>query len=415
MRSTFQVTTVDQLALDIARQSGFQYELANLPRRVEALAQARARLQPKAMGDLEQLARSKVLQDLDDNYLLAEFEWVIAGQSCQSETDYLQANRAGRGIPLSPFQRQTIWQTYTHYRRFLETRNLATWGQLRGAALRLVRSGRFAQRWDYVLVDEAQELPPASLALCIELCRNPRGLFLTADANQSIYNRGFRWQHVHQQLRIAGRTRILRRNYRNTLQIGRAAAELLAGPTRFDQPSLNQDFVLAGARPLMYAAADLADQARWLAEQIQSACRHLRLPLSQVAVLVPSPNLGPPLTDRLTQLGLPTRFVPSNTATLPEQAIKVMTLYAAKGLEFPVVALAHVEAGHLPRSSAVPQKSDRHEDQYSQLRLFYVGCTRAMQRLYVTYNRDAPSPFLQKLSDDTWAVWDSLFPKNVLQ
>ena len=39
----------------------------------------------------------------------------------------------------------------------------------------------------------------------------------------------------------------------------------------------------------------------------------------------------------------------------------------------------------------------------SQRRLFYVGCSRAMRYLFVTYDRSLPSPFLEKLSDQRWA------------
>ena len=35
-------------------------------------------------------------------------------------------------------------------------------------------------------------------------------------------------------------------------------------------------------------------------------------------------------------------------------------------------------------------------------RLFYVGCTRAMRYLFVTYDRSLPSPFLDSLSDERW-------------
>jgi len=48
----------------------------------------------------------------------------------------------------------------------------------------------------------------------------------------------------------------------------------------------------------------------------------------------------------------------------------VMTLHASKGLEFPVVAM--VGAGHMPT---------RGEDEGEEARLFYVGATRATQRL----------------------------------
>ena len=53
-------------------------------------------------------------------------------------------------------------------------------------------------------------------------------------------------------------------------------------------------------------------------------------------------------------------------------SIKVMTLHVSKGLEFPVVAL--VGAGRMPADG---------EDEREEARLFYVGATRATQRLVI--------------------------------
>ena len=53
-------------------------------------------------------------------------------------------------------------------------------------------------------------------------------------------------------------------------------------------------------------------------------------------------------------------------------SIKVMTLHVSKGLEFPVVAL--VGAGRMPAEG---------EDEREEARLFYVGATRATQRLVI--------------------------------
>ena len=53
-------------------------------------------------------------------------------------------------------------------------------------------------------------------------------------------------------------------------------------------------------------------------------------------------------------------------------SIKVMTLHVSKGLEFPVVAL--VGAGRMPAEG---------EGEREEARLFYVGATRATQRLVV--------------------------------
>ena len=51
-------------------------------------------------------------------------------------------------------------------------------------------------QYDAVVIDEAQDLDANCLRLLVALCRTANRLFLTADANQSIYGSGFRWTDV---------------------------------------------------------------------------------------------------------------------------------------------------------------------------------------------------------------------------
>jgi DNA helicase-2/ATP-dependent DNA helicase PcrA len=60
--------------------------------------------------------------------------------------------------------------------------------------------------------------------------------------------------------------------------------------------------------------------------------------------------------------------------------VTLMTLHAAKGLEFPVAFIIGCEEGLLPY-----QRSDERSDLEEERRLFYVGMTRAQQRLVLTY------------------------------
>lgn len=88
-----------------------------------------------------------------------------------------------------------------------------------------------------------------------------------------------------------------------------------------------------------------------------------------------------------------------------DDAVTLMTLHAAKGLEYPVVFMVGMEDGLFPsaRSSLEPAAAEEER------RLCYVGMTRAQEKLVLSYARrrmlrgeahyNLPSPFVQDVSD----------------
>jgi DNA helicase-2/ATP-dependent DNA helicase PcrA len=83
--------------------------------------------------------------------------------------------------------------------------------------------------------------------------------------------------------------------------------------------------------------------------------------------------------------------------------VQMMTLHSAKGLEFPVVFLAGMEEGLFPHQRSAADHAALEEER----RLCYVGATRAMRQLYLTYAEQRrlygvdqygqPSRFIQEL------------------
>jgi len=92
------------------------------------------------------------------------------------------------------------------------------------------------------------------------------------------------------------------------------------------------------------------------------------------------------------------------------RAVTLMTLHNAKGLEFPVVFISGLEDGLFPLARAYDEPDELEEER----RLFYVGITRAKEKLYLTYARTrrrgaellscTPSSFLQPIPEDLLEV-----------
>ena len=86
-----------------------------------------------------------------------------------------------------------------------------------------------------------------------------------------------------------------------------------------------------------------------------------------------------------------------------DDAVQLMTMHAAKGLEFPVVFLTGMEEGLFPHSRSMQSEDELEEER----RLCYVGITRAMTELNLSYaevrrlrgqeHRNRPSRFLSEI------------------
>jgi DNA helicase-2/ATP-dependent DNA helicase PcrA len=92
----------------------------------------------------------------------------------------------------------------------------------------------------------------------------------------------------------------------------------------------------------------------------------------------------PNLTDFLENVSLVEQEYSSDSQQGEKKnAITLMTLHAAKGLEFPVVFMVGLEEGIFPHSRSLMDRSELEEER----RLCYVGITRAREKLFLTHAR----------------------------
>jgi DNA helicase-2/ATP-dependent DNA helicase PcrA len=108
----------------------------------------------------------------------------------------------------------------------------------------------------------------------------------------------------------------------------------------------------------------------------------------------------PSLLDYLQQIAL---FSDTDSYDNAQDRVALMTLHAAKGLEFDNVFIVGLEQGLLPHERSVEDENEIEEER----RLFFVGITRAKCRLYISHaryrtyrsqlTRTIPSQFLFEL------------------
>jgi len=346
-------------------------------------------------------ARRDALAKLSADYLLEELLGVLENNGLDSLETYQAWPRRGRGLPLQAKVRAAIWAVYETWQREMAQHNWVAWEQIRSRALAAVRGQPPA--FDAIVIDEAQDLSPVALRYLLALVPDLSGVYLTADSSQSLYQRGFSWKQVHADLNVAGRTLVLKRNYRNTAEIVAACDRIFADSDAADAECRRPEPAAArGERPRLWIGDNRDREIQTIANFLIDAARRHRLPLHGSTVLCPKKDLCERYAAALCDRGLQARAVSSKSIELDAPYIKVLTIYAAKGLEFPFVAVVGLERGCLPYDNAAAPPEEQALQLDQQRRLFYVGCSRAMRSLLVCGSAAQPSEFLANLTPSEW-------------
>jgi hypothetical protein len=240
-----------------------------------------------------------------------------------------------------------------------------------------------AGQYQAILIDEGHDFQPHWLKLVTQMVDpSTNSLLLLYDDAQSIYERKHTRQFSFKSVGIQaqGRTTILKINYRNTRQVLQVASmiagDLLKAEDQDDdgvpmlQPiSCGRD----GREPLVIRLPSLRDEARKIADLLAEA--HMQgTAWNEMAIICRRYSVMEECAAALRQRGLPHQVRKASGSFSPSaDTIKVLTMHASKGLEFPVVALPGV--GYMPEDG---------EDEAEEARLFYVAATRATQSLYIT-------------------------------
>jgi DNA helicase-2/ATP-dependent DNA helicase PcrA len=261
--------------------------------------------------------------------------------------------------------------------------------------------GRFAE----VLVDEYQDVNPAQVELLQALVGEETRVCAIGDPDQAIY--GFRGADRSRFTRFGddfpGAARMgLELCYRCTAPVLKLAQALMAA-----EPDPGRERLVSavgdGPRPLICALPTAEAEAQWVARRVAALVggvdsRQVEGGLEgaageyaprDIAVLYRVHAQAPLLARALEEAGVPVQvagrepLAETDPLDFRAQRVSLLSMHAAKGLEWPVVFVTGLEEGLLPYRP--PGRPPAEEDE--ERRLLFVAFTRARERLVLTRAR----------------------------
>ena len=259
--------------------------------------------------------------------------------------------------------------------------------------IRAVERGQIpAAQYDAVLIDEGHDFRPEWLKLVVQMV-DPRtnSLLVLYDDAQSIYGqekqKKFSFKSVG--IQAAGRTTILRVNYRNTdaiLRFARDVASSILQPSEAEEdgvPLLSpQSAGRAGAEPQVIDLPNLQAEAEFIVKRLKDAHR-AGMRWGDMAVIYRQYERDARLIRKMLPAhGIPLVYFRDVTYRADEDKVTLVTMHSCKGLEFPLVVIPGAD-----RIRTIARESPQ------EAKLLYVAMTRATRDLVVCgVSGEAPLP-----------------------
>lgn len=314
--------------------------------------------------------------------------------NCITKEQYIDAvcDREGMKFPMKKTERIKMWEQLEKAEKNLLDEEL--WPRNFAAkmiAKRLLKGGEEVDSImaEYNFVDEAQDLPPVVLAVVKNSTK--RAVFLAGDSDQSIYRKGFNWNKSG--IDIVGRTKILKTNFRNTVQI-HTYAESYRNKFKNKDKSTEPLAFRPGPPVEHIVGKNTADAMNQMLEQVKLLMNVLNYIEENICIIANKKDKLEKLQNLLdSKLGVESTFINDEFDFETTSGIRLCTMQNCKGLDFPVVLFL---ADHRIRSAEEKSVYDEETFMNQQFNMVYVALTRAMEMLFVyTVEKSEYEPFVK--------------------
>ncbi|SDE45980.1 Type III restriction enzyme, res subunit [Paenibacillus sp. UNCCL117] len=265
---------------------------------------------------------------------------------------------------------------------------------------KLERKEAILPTYDAILIDEGQDFESSWLRLLGQVL-NPvtQSLLLVEDRAQSIFKRK---NSLAQDtgLDFRGRSKILTINYRNTAQIVQFAWDFYRKHSQLqNKVKLGtaegveiippQSTRRRGPEPRIIRCRSFVEEMQDVAMQIELLHRERHMPYEEMLILyrVKNNHMQSFIDDiqgQLRKSGIPHTWMTESpeakrSFSRQEETVKISTIDSAKGLDFRAVFIVNIES--------MPFALEENEER--EVSLFYIGMTRALEWLSLSYSGDS--------------------------
>jgi superfamily I DNA/RNA helicase/mRNA-degrading endonuclease RelE of RelBE toxin-antitoxin system len=319
-----------------------------------------------------------------------EWENVLQPQEVTTFPEYCQASRKGRGMPLNRKARKAIWPVFEEYRLQLSEHGWREPDDAMRDVRHILEAQNISLPYSSLVVDEAQDMGTQAFKLLRQMV--PEGandLFIVGDGHQRIYRHKVVLGRCG--IKIIGRSRKLRVNYRTTEETRRWATGILEGVS-IDDLDDGQDStkgttsLLRGDDPVIKHFDSFDQECQFLIDLAEK--KEQEGTLSSTCLVARTHSKLKRYTQALQQRGI--AIYPVKTSAAEDRnasGLRLATMHRVKGLEFDTIIIAGANEGDMPLKNALESTDDhaeREDREFRERALFYVAATRAKKEVVVT-------------------------------
>jgi|688.fasta_scaffold74094_2 superfamily I DNA/RNA helicase len=351
----------------------------------------------QAIAAIELSSKHPELIKLGYDFLVEEINYLL-GRFGSDTMRYIESERIGRGSNPNidnQTKRLIAEELVPAYQLALQELKYTDWNYLREQVFSFMQAGAEYEKYDILVVDEAQDLSALQIKILLKLTSSDtNSITFIRDTTQRIYKNNYIWDDINLTFGIGSKLD-LQKNYRNTREIAMVAASLMQSTLieEHDIDILNPDLTeTSGLKPIWL-------RARYIHQQ-----QYLLNKLGNIDISTESVGILHMRMSDVNKLAGKLWSCEYNCFLLTEEdnlkdvsgGIYISTLHSAKGLEFDHVFIIGYDDFFAPGPNSLSHRStSAHLSAHR--KLLYTAITRARKTLTITSSINEYSRFLKEI------------------